>query len=54
MRELERRFSPEFRNRIDEVVIFAPLSKDEVRQITLHADRQDRADAGARAAARSR
>jgi ATP-dependent Clp protease ATP-binding subunit ClpA len=34
-RELERRFSPEFRNRIDEVVIFAPLSKDEVRQITL-------------------
>jgi ATP-dependent Clp protease ATP-binding subunit ClpA len=35
MRELERRFSPEFRNRIDEVVIFAPLAKDEVRQITL-------------------
>ena len=34
-RELERRFSPEFRNRIDEVVIFRPLSKDEVRQITL-------------------
>ncbi len=35
MRELERRFSPEFRNRIDEVVIFAPLAKDEVRAITL-------------------
>jgi ATP-dependent Clp protease ATP-binding subunit ClpA len=35
-RELERRFSPEFRNRIDEVVIFRPLAKDEVRQITLH------------------
>jgi ATP-dependent Clp protease ATP-binding subunit ClpA len=35
-RELERRFSPEFRNRIDEVVIFRPLSKDEVRQITEH------------------
>jgi ATP-dependent Clp protease ATP-binding subunit ClpA len=34
-RELERRFSPEFRNRIDEVVIFRPLTKDEVRQITL-------------------
>jgi ATP-dependent Clp protease ATP-binding subunit ClpA len=34
-RELERRFSPEFRNRIDEVVMFAPLSKDEVRQIAL-------------------
>jgi len=34
-RELERRFSPEFRNRIDEVVMFAPLSKDEVREIAL-------------------
>ena len=32
MRELERRFSPEFRNRIDEVVLFRPLSKDEVRR----------------------
>jgi len=35
-RELERRFSPEFRNRIDEVVIFRPLTKDEVRTIALH------------------
>jgi ATP-dependent Clp protease ATP-binding subunit ClpC len=35
MRELERRFSPEFRNRIDEVVLFQPLAKDEVRQITI-------------------
>jgi ATP-dependent Clp protease ATP-binding subunit ClpC len=35
VRELERRFSPEFRNRIDEVVIFRPLTKDEVRQIAL-------------------
>jgi ATP-dependent Clp protease ATP-binding subunit ClpA len=34
-RELERRFSPEFRNRIDEVVIFRPLTKDEVRLIAL-------------------
>jgi ATP-dependent Clp protease ATP-binding subunit ClpC len=33
-RELERRFTPEFRNRIDEVVIFRPLTKDEVRRIT--------------------
>src|SRR5579872_3813515 len=33
MRELERRFSPEFRNRIDEVVLFAPLTHDEVREI---------------------
>jgi ATP-dependent Clp protease ATP-binding subunit ClpC len=36
LRELERRFSPEFRNRIDEVVIFSPLAKDEVRHIALH------------------
>ena len=35
LRELERRFTPEFRNRIDEVVIFSPLSTDEVRQIAL-------------------
>jgi ATP-dependent Clp protease ATP-binding subunit ClpA len=35
-REMERRFSPEFRNRIDEVVVFRPLTKDEVRQIALH------------------
>jgi ATP-dependent Clp protease ATP-binding subunit ClpA len=34
-RELERRFSPEFRNRIDQVVVFQPLTKDEVRQIAL-------------------
>jgi ATP-dependent Clp protease ATP-binding subunit ClpA len=33
MRELERRFSPEFRNRIDEVVLFAPLTHVEVRDI---------------------
>jgi ATP-dependent Clp protease ATP-binding subunit ClpA len=36
MRELERRFPPEFRNRIDEVVLFAPLSHDEVREISRH------------------
>jgi ATP-dependent Clp protease ATP-binding subunit ClpA len=34
-RELERRFSPEFRNRIDQVVLFQPLTKDEVREIAL-------------------
>jgi ATP-dependent Clp protease ATP-binding subunit ClpA len=33
LRELERRFAPEFRNRIDEIVLFAPLSRDEVREI---------------------
>jgi ATP-dependent Clp protease ATP-binding subunit ClpA len=36
MRELERRFPPEFRNRIDEVVLFAPLTHDEVREISKH------------------
>src|SRR6185436_5541531 len=30
---LERRFTPEFRNRIDEIVLFAPLTHDEVRLI---------------------
>jgi ATP-dependent Clp protease ATP-binding subunit ClpC len=33
MRELERRFPPEFRNRVDEVVLFAPLTVDDVTQI---------------------
>jgi ATP-dependent Clp protease ATP-binding subunit ClpA len=33
MKELERRFPPEFRNRIDDVVLFSPLSQDEVRTI---------------------
>jgi ATP-dependent Clp protease ATP-binding subunit ClpA len=32
-RELERRFPPEFRNRIDQVVIFEPLTRDDVRLI---------------------
>src|SRR5262249_42918936 len=36
MRELERRFAPEFRNRIDEVVLFNPLTHDEVREIARH------------------
>ena len=35
MREVERRFSPEFRNRIDEVILFQPLTKDEVRTIAI-------------------
>ncbi len=34
-RDLERRFPPEFRNRIDQVVVFEPLAKDEVRQIAI-------------------
>jgi len=34
-RELERKFPPEFRNRIDQVVIFQPLTLDNVREIAL-------------------
>ncbi len=33
MKAAEMRFSPEFRNRIDEIIVFAPLTMDEVRQI---------------------
>jgi ATP-dependent Clp protease ATP-binding subunit ClpA len=33
LRAAEQRFSPEFRNRIDEIVIFSPLTMDEVREI---------------------
>jgi ATP-dependent Clp protease ATP-binding subunit ClpA len=33
MKAAEERFTPEFRNRIDEIVIFAPLTLDEVREI---------------------
>jgi ATP-dependent Clp protease ATP-binding subunit ClpA len=36
MRELERRFPPEFRNRIDDVVLFAPLTRAEVSTIARH------------------
>ncbi len=33
LRELERRLSPEFRNRIDEVIVFAPLNREDVARI---------------------
>ena len=33
MKAAEQRFSPEFRNRIDEIVVFSPLTMDEVRRI---------------------
>jgi ATP-dependent Clp protease ATP-binding subunit ClpA len=33
MKSAEQRFSPEFRNRIDEIVVFSPLMMDEVREI---------------------
>ena len=40
MREVERRLSPEFRNRIDDVIVFTPLTKDEVARIArIHLDR---------------
>ncbi len=35
MKAAETRFSPEFRNRIDEIVVFSPLTQDEVRQIAV-------------------
>src|SRR3954451_3097603 len=33
MKAAEHRFTPEFRNRIDEIVVFSPLMMDEVREI---------------------
>src|SRR3954463_3044863 len=33
MKAAEHRFSPEFRNRIDEIIVFSPLMMDEVRDI---------------------
>lgn len=33
MKSADQRFSPEFRNRIDEIVVFSPLTMDEVREI---------------------
>ncbi len=33
MKAAETRFTPEFRNRIDEIIVFSPLTKDEVREI---------------------
>ena len=51
MRELERRFPPEFRNRIDDVVLFSPLAHDEVRTIARQYTRPHRGNAS-RAAAR--
>ncbi|MBK9214799.1 MAG: ATP-dependent Clp protease ATP-binding subunit [Chloracidobacterium sp.] len=33
MKAAETRFTPEFRNRIDEIIVFSPLTLDEVREI---------------------
>jgi ATP-dependent Clp protease ATP-binding subunit ClpA len=35
MREVEDTFSPEFLNRIDDIVVFSPLTKDEVKRIAI-------------------
>ena len=35
MKEVEMTFSPEFLNRIDDIIVFAPLTKTEVRAITV-------------------
>ena len=35
LKEVENTFPPEFINRIDDIVVFSPLSKDEVKKITL-------------------
>jgi ATP-dependent Clp protease ATP-binding subunit ClpA len=35
-REAQRRFAPEFLNRIDDVVLFNPLTRDDVQQIAVH------------------
>jgi ATP-dependent Clp protease ATP-binding subunit ClpA len=43
LKAAEQRFSPEFRNRIDEIVVFSPLTMDEVRQIAqLYLDKTNR------------
>ncbi|REJ79336.1 MAG: ATP-dependent Clp protease ATP-binding subunit [Acidobacteria bacterium] len=33
LKAAEQRFSPEFRNRIDEIIVFSPLTMDEVKEI---------------------
>jgi ATP-dependent Clp protease ATP-binding subunit ClpA len=35
LKEVENTFSPEFINRVDDIVVFSPLSKDEVKKITV-------------------
>src|SRR6266536_3467411 len=43
MKAAETRFSQEFRNRIDEIIVFAPLTMDEVKQIAqLYLDKTNR------------
>ena len=54
MRELERRLSPEFRNRLDDVIVFAPLTRHEVATIAATAARSRGRDGARRAARASR
>jgi len=35
MKEVENTFSPEFLNRIDDIIIFSPLTREEVKKITV-------------------
>jgi ATP-dependent Clp protease ATP-binding subunit ClpA len=40
MQEVERNFSPEFINRIDDIIVFSPLTREEVRSIaSMYLDR---------------
>jgi ATP-dependent Clp protease ATP-binding subunit ClpC len=34
LREVENHFSPEFLNRIDDIIVFSPLTREEVKEIT--------------------
>jgi ATP-dependent Clp protease ATP-binding subunit ClpC len=34
MKEVENHFTPEFLNRIDDIIVFSPLTREEVREIT--------------------
>ncbi len=35
MKEVENTFSPEFLNRIDDIIVFSPLTREEVRRLTV-------------------
>lgn len=35
LKEVENHFSPEFLNRIDDIIVFSPLTREEVKEITL-------------------
>jgi len=35
LKEVENHFSPEFLNRIDDIIVFSPLTHEEVREITV-------------------